>query len=532
MTNKANDPSADEDLIVGSGPSGVAAAHALLARGRKVRMLDVGGELEPANAERAARMGAVEPGAWRKEDVDSLLAPPEEESNAAMRPYGSDFALRDTVGFFGRGGAPAGIGLRPSFARGGLSNGWGSAVTPYRLKDITDWPKEAQELAPHYAAAARILPIAAGTDDLADIFSMWSPEHERALPSSPQASELLKRLAKRADALRRQGIAFGRARQAVAEGCRTCGLCLHGCPYRLIFNASRALDGLIGRDGFTYEPRRYVQRFEESENGVTVVSREPDSGAFITHKARRLFLAAGVLPTAKIMLSSVGAPGEKLILLDSQYMLMPMLHAWSHKGDVAQAPQHSLTQVFLEIDDPEISEESAHAQLYTYNDHFEGDLLARFDALGLLAAPLARAFSRRLIVAQAFLHSRLSGSMAMSLEAKDGEARLKLEPVENPASLPALARLKQRLLGALAPSGVFALTPFARMDAIGSSFHCGGSFPMRDAPQGLEADVLGRPAGLERVHIVDASVLPSIPATTITFSVMANASRIASSAPL
>ena len=53
---------------------------------------------------------------------------------------------------------------------------------------------------------------------------------------------------------------------------------------------------------------------------------------------------------------------------------------------------------------------------------------------------------------------------------------------------------------------------------------------MRENPEGLDTDILGRPAGLRRVHLVDASVFPSIPATTITFSVMANAHRIATRA--
>jgi choline dehydrogenase-like flavoprotein len=49
---------------------------------------------------------------------------------------------------------------------------------------------------------------------------------------------------------------------------------------------------------------------------------------------------------------------------------------------------------------------------------------------------------------------------------------------------------------------------------------------MSSHPTGFASDTLGRPAGLTRVHAVDSSVLPSIPATTITFSVMANAHRI------
>ena len=40
----------------------------------------------------------------------------------------------------------------------------------------------------------------------------------------------------------------------------------------------------------------------------------------------------------------------------------------------------------------------------------------------------------------------------------------------------------------------------------------------------------GRLKGQKRTYIVDASVLPTIPAPTITFSVMANAHRIASEA--
>ena len=51
---------------------------------------------------------------------------------------------------------------------------------------------------------------------------------------------------------------------------------------------------------------------------------------------------------------------------------------------------------------------------------------------------------------------------------------------------------------------------------------------MRDRPGELECDVLGRPQGLDRIHLVDSSTFPTIPSTTITFTVMANAHRIGS----
>ena len=77
-------------------------------------------------------------------------------------------------------------------------------------------------------------------------------------------------------------------------------------------------------------------------------------------------------------------------------------------------------------------------------------------------------------------------------------------------------------VGAQGPAG-----PNGAMGPPGRGFHTGGSCPMRLAPHEFESDVLGRPYGCERVHIVDASVFPSITASTITLTAMANAHRIA-----
>jgi len=40
------------------------------------------------------------------------------------------------------------------------------------------------------------------------------------------------------------------------------------------------------------------------------------------------------------------------------------------------------------------------------------------------------------------------------------------------------------------------------------------------------SDLLGRPAGLSRTHLLDASTFPSIPATTIAYTAMANSDRV------
>jgi len=102
--------------------------------------------------------------------------------------------------------------------------------------------------------------------------------------------------------------------------------------------------------------------------------------------------------------------------------------------------------------------------------------------------------------------------------------------IDNARTAAAIQRVKRRIAKAAWAAGLMPLTPLLRTGTLGSSFHCGGSFPMHHSPSPGETDSLGRLKGQKRTYIVDASVLPTIPAPTITFSVMANAHRIASEA--
>ncbi len=69
----------------------------------------------------------------------------------------------------------------------------------------------------------------------------------------------------------------------------------------------------------------------------------------------------------------------------------------------------------------------------------------------------------------------------------------------------------------------------AFLSAPGKSYHFGGSFPHRLSPVDgpLTTDAEGRLRQWSRIHLIDASVFPTVPATTFTLTIMANAHRIA-----
>lgn len=509
-----------DDLVIGSGPAGVSAATALLARGRRVTMLD-GGKLPEDDAEaRLAGLARLEPSDWRADQRATWQEPQFHAPAGQVRRFGSDFAMEPAPATFAE--APEGVALRASRAAGGLSNLWGAAVLPYRQADIADWPVSADDLAPHYRAVAGFMPVAGRHDDLEALFPAFGLAGHAAIAPSPQAAALLARLAALRDPLAARGVTAGAARQAVDAGCRLCGLCLHGCPYRLIWSARDRLDRLRADPGFTYRPGAVVRQIAETGDGVTLTLADGT-----TIGGARAFLGAGVLETARILLASDPGSGE-LTMKDSQHAFVPLIQRWRNPVRPDHGRFHTLPQVFVEIDSPAVSPRLVHAQIYTWNEYYARDLIANYGRGLAFARPLLTALARRLIVAQVFLHSDHSARIGLRLAA---DGRLLARPQANPDTGRVLKAATGHLAAALGPAGLTALRLASRPGAAGSSFHAGATVPMAQETRPGTSDRLGRPHGLGRVHLVDASVLPAIPATTITFSVMANAHRIAALAP-
>ena len=76
--------------------------------------------------------------------------------------------------------------------------------------------------------------------------------------------------------------------------------------------------------------------------------------------------------------------------------------------------------------------------------------------------------------------------------------------------------------------GAVPLIPLLQLGEPGRGYHSGGSFAMSAMPGEWQSDIYGRPAGMRRIHAVDSTIFPSIAATTITLTAMANAHRIGS----
>jgi choline dehydrogenase-like flavoprotein len=523
-------------LVLGSGPAGIACASALLEGGEKVTMLDAGLELELSRRTQLVNLQSTSSTSWTKESAGFLRDGVEvaQDGIPMKLAYGSDFAYRDPAG------QPITVDRaygKPSYARGGLSNVWGASVLPYRTEDMSDWPITAGDLAPHYRAALAMMPFAARHDGLEEQFPLYHDD-PGMLKSSSQAEALLSDLELSASQLSARGVRFGASRLAVqAEGaganagCVHCGMCLYGCPYEFIYNSAHTLERLRGNSAFTYRPGVLVDRLDEVSSQVEVTGRNLDSPDGFRLRADNVFVACGVLSTARIMLTSLEAYGQPIHALDNCYFLLPLMR---YRGRPAALGErlHTLAQVFIEVLDPAIGARRAHLQVYTYNDLLRAEMARVMGPLRGALPMIERSVLGRLLLIQGYLHSDLSARIRIVLKRGSGGASpvLDLAGEPNPKTRPALAALRRRLWSERGAMKAAPISPMLRAGLPGRGFHTGGTFPMRANPHPFEVDVLGRPHGFTRVHVVDASVFPSLPATTITLSVMANAHRIGTAA--
>ena len=512
--------------IIGSGPASISCAQALVDDGYPVVILDAGIELE---AERQQVVDALlaSPN-WDKDALASLKAGTDATVSGipVKKHFGSDYPYREVLENLSVQAHH--VRTFASFAKGGLSNVWGAQVLPYLAEDITDWPITTAELEPYYKAVFDFMPLAATHDDLAEIFPLHSDTYQPLTPSW-QAKRLLRHLDKHRAYLRDKGFIYGASRLAMyvqqsceePKGCIYCGLCMYGCPHNAIYSAAQTLNHLVRKKKVSYVKDVVVDRVEEAGETVRIHAHDRLSGASKTFDAARVFLGTGVLPTAKILLKSLQQPGATLTMRDSQYFLLPLLGFYG-ASCFSHSNLHTLAQVFIEIVDQALGNHPVHLNIYTYNELYEQALKHLLGkAYSFLKYP-ANLILDRLMVIQGNLHSDISETATVSLQ---GDTLI-VQRKENPLAAKTVRMVVKKLYCNALSLGFVPLSPLLKIGVPGQGVHTGGTFPMRHNPGNFETDIYGRPTGLQRVHVVDASVLPSIPSTTITLTIMANAYRI------
>jgi len=493
--------------IIGSGAAAVGALHGILGGEREVEVavFDRGvsphGELETG----------VAPERWSHEDHRRLYRAARGELGLRFPPPKTHFGQR--LPQHRVDGVP-----RPfrSELFGGLTNFWGATMLPFTSDELAPWPID--DLSEEYREIAHLVGIAGRRDALNEYF----PEEFSNLPPLRPlpAVERLESAVNAAPAEGAYRVVAGANRAAVEtrpeepRSCVYCGECMVGCFRDSVYGARHSMEGLLGRPQVRY-----------LVGDVRAV--DPARGAVVVRGAQgteehagfdRILLAAGCLGSTEIVMRSLGLR-EGPEVFDNAVYVFPILFLGRRASRDPADHYVALSNLILGCLPREPGRDFVQAQVYPFFDY----LWRYYLPVGAwrLVQPLARRLRARVLWVRMYLHSRRSPRYALHL---DGSGRLRLSSAAPGATPGELAPLMRSLRRAVGREG-FYLPPVRPLPQRTSS-HYAGTLPFGGEAVPVAADG----AVLPGVHLCDSATFPEAPATSPTFTIMANALRIGRSA--
>ena len=477
-------------IVVGSGPAGVCAALALVEAGRTVLMLD----------------GAEE---------DDALQPRELGPDNGLSPKLRTLEARRLLWRFAGANDVTGENFLAagSLGRGGLSRIWGGFAAEFDADDVKDWPITHAALAPSYAKlTARIGISGSNSDAMSAALGMGGPL-QPPLPLGAASALLLRR---HQSGNTSGGLHLGHARNALLSrplpgrsACDLRGACLWGCPIGAIYDARQDLDLLRKHAGFRLADGAIVTALvREGENWRV------DNQDGRTFRAPRILLAAGTLASSRLV-APLLPPIPDWRLLSNPTLATPLLVRGARTATCV--PSHALAQLAYSLEGDDIL-----GAVYETRNLPASGFAGQIPLPPRIAEPLFRFLSPALLVAVTSFPGRLSCNR-LSFDSATGRLTVQggFEPVLDGAEQAARKALTRgwRALGAH-------VLPGGRRAMSGTDAHFAGTLPM-GGRNANGTSVLGEVAGQPGLHVVDGSVLPTLPAKHATLTIMANADRIA-----
>jgi choline dehydrogenase-like flavoprotein len=316
------------------------------------------------------------------------------------------------------------------------------------------------------------------------------------------------------------------------QSCGYLGRCLWGCPRGALYTPSLTLAECQRHPGFEYVAGVEVTHLRMGSNNraSAVIGRMTGTEATQEFPVDRVALAAGTLLSTRIFLTTMLREGQRVRLpglMDNRQILVPFVNL----NMIAQAfspdtYQYHLLGMGFETESPR---DYVHGQITTLKTALVHPLIQRLPLDLRTSTFLFRAVHAALgLVNVNFRDTRRDTSYVELSSDADPRLVLHYEPdAGEPARLEdGLRRVKRALreLRCLVPPGMTHVRP------MGASVHYAGTLPMTSTPAPLTTTEHCQSRDIENLFVADGATFPFLPAKNITFTLMANAVRIADAA--
>jgi len=517
-------------LIVGSGPAGVAAAFPLVEAGLRVFMVDVGKQgmlSSPDQPYKTMRM--QDPAQWAQllgREFQSLSTDHAVAVSPKFRVPRLTFAFDEYAEAYRLETKDSVIS--GSLAAGGLSNAWGAGVGCFDDTDLAKFPIRASDLAASFRRIGERIGLS-GTadDDLSDFFG-----HDVPLGPPTAADQkllgMLARYHRRREPAEQHGVILGRCRHAVLttpsgsrNKCMECGQCLWGCAENAIYNSAFDLERLKKSAQFEWLPGVFIEKVQIVDNRPTALGRQHGSNKPITLSACTILLASGAIGSAAIVLRSLRLELSIRLLSTPAASFALWLPAWL--GTAVPERFFALGEIAFKV--TWMTGESGYAFGAIFSTHGlpVTEFINRFPVSRRAARGLSRILLPTIAVGNCFFPGELSDHR-LKLTFDD---RIIVQGGFKDELPNRLQDVRNRLSRTLRRYGAWLMPGTFTLGHAGADAHYAGTVPMRENPAPHESNRDGQVMGLPGVYVVDGATFPALPAKSHTFTIMANADRIA-----
>ncbi len=525
-------------IVVGSGLTGAMAAERLVTSGAKVLMLDVAFRSEKeqrfpdedflsvrtrSDAQRQLFLGNHFEGIpWGTIKTGAQLTPNRKYIVKDVEKY---------LGIMSETFFPM-----ESLAYGGLGNAWGAGCYIFSDAEFDKMGFKKSEFMESYQAVGDRIGISAGLDDALK-YTVDGLQH--ILPAvKPERSiqSVFDRYEKKKAAINGKGFYAGVPAVAILtkdmeerKKFSYSDMDFWHDNEMSVYRPWMTIDKLKKQAGFQLQENMLVMKFEEGEEGVKVICKDVVSNEEKVFLCRKLIICSGVLGTARMVLRSYNSAAT-LPLICNPYVYVPMLN-WRMLGAVPETLKNGMGQLVLFYDRKRDNSDVAMAAFFTYRSL----LLFRL----IKEAPINFSDGRKLMqylvpaMVIAGIHHPEKGGVNKYLKMiKDNGSptgdKLFVDYVLSEEEQRQVIKTELQFFKTFFKLGCI---PIQKVyPGHGSSIHYAGTLGVSDKGEQFTTSTDGRLSGTKNVFIADGSAFKYLPAKGISFTLMANADRVAKNA--
>lgn len=317
------------------------------------------------------------------------------------------------------------------------------------------------------------------------------------------------------------------------EKCTYLGRCLWGCPSEAFYTPSLTLRECERFPNFRYLSRRYVSHFKiDSKRRLkSVVARSLAKNTWEEYPVDKLVLASGTLSSSKIFLNSTYQETGEIVklkgLMDNRQVLIPFVNLkMIGKSYDPKSYQYHLLAMGIEGDQPQTY---IHGLITTLKTALVHPIIQNLPFDLQTSTFLFRHLHAALGLVNVNFHDTRRQDNYMTLEAGEDPSNPKLivrySPIdiEQASITKALRKVKRALwkLKCIVPPKMVHIRP------MGASVHYAGTIPMSSKKCDFTTSEYCQSHDFDNLYFVDGTTFPFLPAKNITFTLMANAVRVA-----